>query len=362
MVSETLETLSVSIWLVDEQGETLYLGGSTALSANKGENLKITGKNAKTLIQAMEHQTQPVNVRESTDTWAEDLGGMLGETLKEARIDLCVPLSAAGQLVGILTVGDKVSDEAYPFEDLELLEMIADQAAANLLTLRLGERLQQAKEMEAFQTMSAFFMHDLKNLASRLSLVTQNLPVHFHNPEFRSDALKTISQSLDKIKGMCSRLSLLSQKVELHPQEVDLNELLKTTLKGLDGLLKAEPVLELQPLPKALLDPEQVQKVLINLILNANEAIQNGGGIRIASKLQEKLLLLSISDDGCGMAKEFIERRLFRPFQTTKKQGMGIGLFHSKKIIEAHQGRIEVESEEGKGSIFKLFLPMKQKG
>jgi hypothetical protein len=239
---------------------------------------------------------------------------------------------------------------------------VADQAAANLLTLRLGERLQQAKEMEAFQIMSAFFMHDLKNLASRLSLVTQNLPLHFHNPEFRSDALKTISQSLDKINGMCSRLSLLSQKLELHPQEVDLNELLKTTLKGLDGLLKAEPVLDLQPLPKALLDPEQVQKVLINLILNANEAIQNGGGIRIASKLQGRLFLLSISDDGCGMAKEFIERRLFRPFQTTKKQGMGIGLFHSKKIIEAHQGRIEVESEQGKGSIFRLFLPMKQRG
>jgi putative PEP-CTERM system histidine kinase len=361
MVSETLEALSVSIWLVDEQEETLYLGGSTALTANKEESLKITGKNATALVQAMEHQTQPVNVRESSDSWAEDLGATLGETLRD-RIDLCVPLSAAGQLVGILTVGGKVGHEAYPFEDLELLKTVADQAAANLLTLRLGERLQQAKEMEAFQIMSAFFMHDLKNLASRLSLVTQNLPLHFNNPEFRSDALKTISQSLDKINGMCSRLSLLSQKLELHPQEVDLNELLKTTLKGLDGLLKAEPVLELQPLPKALLDPEQVQKVLMNLILNANEAIRNGGGIRIATELQGKLLLLSISDDGCGMTKEFIERRLFRPFQTTKKQGMGIGLFHSKKIIEAHQGRIEVESEEAKGSIFKLFLPLKQRG
>ncbi|MBP1724341.1 MAG: hypothetical protein H6Q44_2046, partial [Deltaproteobacteria bacterium] len=70
----------------------------------------------------------------------------------------------------------------------------------------------------------------------------------------------------------------------------------------------------------------------------------------------------SISDDGCGIAREFIERHLFRPFQTTKKQGMGIGLFHSKKIIEAHQGRIEVESEEGRGSIFRLFLPIKLKG
>jgi putative PEP-CTERM system histidine kinase len=362
MVSETLEALSVSIWLVDEREETLYLGGSTALSANKEENLKITGKEAKTIVQAMEHQTQPVDVRNSSEGWTEDLGAILAGPLKDAQIDLCIPLSAAGQLVGILTVGDKVSHEPYPFEDLELLKTVADQAAANLLTLRLGERLQQAKEMEAFQIMSAFFMHDLKNLASRLSLVTHNLPVHFSNPEFRSDALKTISQSLDKINGMCGRLSLLSQKLELHPQEVDLNELLKTTLKGLDGLLKAKPVLDLRPLPKAVLDPEQIQKVLTNLILNANEAIRNGGGIRIASELQGNLLFLSISDDGCGMAKEFIERHLFRPFQTTKKQGMGIGLFHSKKIIEAHQGRIEVESEEGKGSIFKLFLPMKQRG
>jgi putative PEP-CTERM system histidine kinase len=362
MVSETLETLSVSIWLVDEQEETLSLGGSTAfLAADREENLKITGKTAKTLIRTMEHQTQPVNVKKSSDSWAEDLGAILGETLKEARIDLCVPVSAAGQLVGILTVGEKVADEAYPFEDLELLKTVADQAAANLLTLRLGERLQQAKEMEAFQVMSAFFMHDLKNLASRLSLVTQNLPIHFDNPEFRNDALKTISQSLDKINGMCSRLSLLSQKLELHFQEVDLNELLKITLKGLDGLLKAKPILELQPLPKTLLDPEQIQKVLTNLILNANEAIRSEGGIKIATNLQENLLILSISDDGCGMAKEFMETRLFRPFQTTKRQGMGIGLFHSKKIIEAHQGRIEVESEGGKGSTFKLFMPMKQR-
>jgi signal transduction histidine kinase len=102
--------------------------------------------------------------------------------------------------------------------------------------------------------------------------------------------------------------------------------------------------------------------VLNNLLLNANEAILNGGGIRIATKLQGNSIFLSVSDDGCGMSREFMERRLFRPFQTTKKQGMGIGLFHCKKIIEAHQGKIEVESEEGKGSTFKLFLPVKPKG
>ena len=359
MVSETLETLSVSIWLMDEQQEHLLLGGSTGFSAKEAEGLKIAGEGAKPLIQTMRHQAAPVNLNESTDDWIGDLRARHGEALLEARIDLCIPLSAAGCLVGILTLGRKVSDEPYSFEDLELLKTIADQAAANLLTLQLGERVQQAKEMEAFQVMSAFFMHDLKNLASRLSLVTQNLPVHFDNPDFRNDALRTISQSLDKINGMCSRLSLLSQKLELHPREMDLNELVKTILVSLDGLLKAKPEVNFHPLPKLIADPEQIQKVLINLLLNANEAIQEGGSIQVSTKLEESFAVFSVTDNGCGMAKEFIGRFLFRPFQTTKKQGMGIGLFHSKRIVEAHQGKIEVESKEGAGSTFKVLLPFR---
>ncbi|MGA2955571.1 MAG: XrtA/PEP-CTERM system histidine kinase PrsK, partial [Thermodesulfobacteriota bacterium] len=350
MVSETLETLSVSIWLIDEREEHLFLGGSTSFSGKAAENLKITGESAGAVIRAMGQLAYPVDLGESTDEWIGTLRTIHGEALHEARIDLCVPLRAASNLVGILTLAEKVSSEPFSFEDLELLKTVADQAAANLLTLRLTDRLQQAKEMEAFQVMSAFFMHDLKNLASRLSLVTQNLPVHFDNPDFRNDALRTISQSLDKINGMCNRLSLLSQKLELQFTEVDLNELVKNVLAGLDSLLKAKPVADLNPLPKLILDPEQIQKVLTNLLLNANEAIRNGEGIQVSTGQQGNLAVFSVTDNGCGMSKEFINRFLFRPFQTTKKQGMGIGLFHSKQIIEAHQGRIEVESEEGKGS------------
>ena len=159
---------------------------------------------------------------------------------------------------------------------------------------------------------------------------------------------------------MCNRLSLLSQKLELHLNEMDLNELVKNSLAGLDGLLKAAPVLNLTPLPKLILDPEQIQKVLTNLLLNANEAIRDGESIQISTEQEGNFATLSVTDSGCGMSKEFIYRFLFQPFKTTKKQGMGIGLFHSKKIIEAHQGRIEVESEEGKGSTFRVLLPVTQ--
>jgi putative PEP-CTERM system histidine kinase len=231
--------------------------------------------------------------------------------------------------------------------------------AVTLLKIKMTHRLGQAKEMEAFQTMSAFFVHDLKNLASKLSLTMQNLPVHFDNPEFRSDALRAISESVTKINTLCGGLSLLRQRIVLQPVETDLNELVITTLNALNGC-KASMTQDLEPLPKCLLDSEQIQKVLTNLVLNANEAAGNGGEVRVTTSQIGSWIVLSVCDNGCGMSKEFIEKSLFHPFKTTKKHGMGIGLFHSKMIVQAHKGRIEVESEEGKGSTFKVLLPLKK--
>jgi hypothetical protein len=85
------------------------------------------------------------------------------------------------------------------------------------------------------------------------------------------------------------------------------------------------------------------------------------GEIQVSTSPRDGWAMVSVSDNGCGMSKEFMEQSLFRPFKTTKKQGMGIGLFQSKMIVEAHQGRIEVESEEGRGSVFRVFLPLAEK-
>ena len=242
---------------------------------------------------------------------------------------------------------------------MDLLKTIADQTAGSLLNLKLSEDLRKAKEMEAFQTMSSFMMHDLKNLASTLSLTVQNLPNHFDNPEFRNDALKVMQQGVSKINSMCSHLSMLSQKMELKKVETELNQLVNASLSCLNGSCKVSLIQNLQPVPRLVMDPEQVEKVLTNLILNANEATGNGGEIRLTTEYKDGWAILSVSDNGCGISKEFMERSLFHPFKTTKRQGMGIGLFQSKMIVEAHKGRIEVESEEGKGSVFKVMLPLK---
>src|SRR4030042_3127903 len=198
----------------------------------------------------------------------------------------------------------------------------------------------------------------MKNLASTLSLTMQNLPIHFDNPDFRDDASRIIEQSVAKVNNMCNHLSMLSKKVEVKKVETDLNELINTSLSCLNGSTKVSLIQDLNPMSKLMIDPEQVQKVLINLLLNANEAIGNGGEIRLATEQRDGWVILSVSDDGCGMSKEFMEHSLFRPFKTTKRQGMGIGLFQSKMIVEAHQGRIEVDSEKGRGTTFRVFLPL----
>jgi signal transduction histidine kinase len=106
------------------------------------------------------------------------------------------------------------------------------------------------------------------------------------------------------------------------------------------------------------LDGEQISKVLLNLLLNAQQAAGAQAKIRISTHKNNGHAVVAVEDNGPGMAADFIRNRLFRPFQTTKKEGMGIGLFHSKMIVESHRGRIEVESHQGHGTTFRVLLPL----
>jgi signal transduction histidine kinase len=149
---------------------------------------------------------------------------------------------------------------------------------------------------------------------------------------------------------------MLTQAIELHYTETDLNVLVCTKLADLRPSLTIPLITDLQPLPPLQIDPEQIEKVLTNLVLNAHEAGSSSGEIRVSTERLPGCVVLSVHDHGCGMSQEFIEQALFQPFRTTKRQGLGIGLFQSKMIVEAHKGSIEVESEVGKGSTFRVFL------
>ena len=357
-IAETFDALSVTAWLVPPGEERLVFAASTVLTEAAAAPLLDDNENLAEAIEKLRHEENPIDVEERGEAWHHALQKLHAAQFLRGGNRICVPIRAIGSLLGIITVGDRVGNLSMSIEDLDLLKSVGDQVARELTRIRLSRRLSETKEMQAFQTMATFFVHDLKNTASTLSLLVQNLRQHFDRPEFREDAVRALSKSVGRINDLISRLGSLRQEFRLNPTAAHLHEIVSAALKDFDGLADTTLVTSLRPTPSTMLDAEQMQRVVVNLVLNAKEAVKSGGEIHVETGTQERHAVLTVQDNGCGMSQEFIRRQLFRPFQTTKVKGIGIGMFHTKMIIEAHNGKIMVESMEGKGTTFRVLLPL----
>lgn len=358
LTSETFNVLSVTIFLFDEHKQQLSFGASTSLSEDVANKILQTRGGDVASISEAHIKPDPLDLNTSKEPWVLNLKNLNPDHFNKGGNRVCVPLVAAGRFLGLITLTDRVNGLEFSTEDFDLLKCVGAQTAASLLNIQLAESLLRSKELEAFQTMSTFFVHDLKNTALMLSLMLQNLPVHFANPAFREDSLKSIAKTNNRINDLISRLSLLREGLKIAPQDADLNALVTTCLSGLKDLPGVDLSQNLEPLPKLCIDSDQIQKVITNLVLNARDAVGEHGEIRVATKRSNGWAVLQVSDNGSGISPEFLSQSLFRPFQTTKKKGIGIGMYQSKMIVEAHSGRIEVESEIGKGTTFRILLPI----
>ncbi|HZM01550.1 MAG TPA: XrtA/PEP-CTERM system histidine kinase PrsK, partial [Candidatus Saccharimonadales bacterium] len=320
-IAEIFQVLSVTIWLVDDKKENLSFVASTSLSFSTGSELGPQREDAVAIIRKMEEQSEPVDIESSKEPWAEALRRSHPSQFRTGGSRVCVPMTAGRQLMGVITLGDRVGGIFFSLQDFDLLKCVGDQVAAGLLNAQLSQKLLQAKELEAFQTMSAFFVHDLKNTASTLNLMLQNLPVHFDNPEFRADALRGVAKTCDHINHLIGRLSLLRHNLQIQPAELDLNDVIGRVLSNWNGTPGVNLVKNFRPCPKILLDQEQILKVVTNLVLNATEAVGKDGEVRVETSQSNGWAILAVTDNGCGMTPEFARRALFRPFQTTKKNG-----------------------------------------
>lgn len=279
--------------------------------------------------------------------------------IEKTRASLIVPLLDIDRLIGFIILEDGLAEAEYNFEDYDLLRTLSRQAVSAILNARLSDELTKAKEMEAMGRLSSFILHDLKNATSMLSLIVQNAGEHIENPDFQRDAIKAVSNTSEKINAIIGKLKNLPRKTSLDLEYYDLGSYVKITIHELNLNGNTElSFKELEPV-MAMFDKEEISKVIINLILNALEATNHKGKVEVVVGTENNMGFVRVSDNGCGMSSEFIENKLFRPFQTTKKKGLGIGLYQCKSIIEAHSGMLKVESREGRGSDFSLYLPLK---
>jgi putative PEP-CTERM system histidine kinase len=359
LISETFNVLSVTIWLLDKREERLAIGASTALDAAEPVELATPAADSTGFLPGMRRSAVPFDLEKETDPWAAALRQANPSQFRGGGNRLGIPLLAGERVVGIAILADRVNGARYSVEELDLLKCIGDQIAAGLLNLRLSDELAHTRELQAFQTMSAFFVHDLKNAASSLGLMLKNLPVHFDDPEFREDALRGIANTTNRINQLINGLGVLRNKLDLKRVEIDLNQLLDESLEEMKAFPSVELVKTLHPLPKIVADREHLQTVFTNLLLNAADAVGGAGRVTVETREREGWAVVCVGDDGCGMSDAFLKNSLFRPFQTTKKRGIGIGMFQSKMIVEAHQGNILVQSEAGKGTTFEVSLPFK---
>jgi putative PEP-CTERM system histidine kinase len=357
LISETFDVLSVTVWLLNDEQERLVVRASTARqSAASAASASDTASHA--VVDGLQTMSSPFDLETASGAWAEELRQSNSATFTQGGHRLGVPLRSGERSLGVLVLTDRINAAVYTVEELELLKCVADQMASVLMNHRLASEVAQARELEAFRTMSLFFVHDLKNAAASLNLMLRNLPVHFNDPAFREDALRGIGNTARRIDDMIARLSALRDKPRLSPAKADLNEVVNDVLDRVDAVPNAQLTREFQPLPGIFVDREQIQNVVTNLVLNARDALGADGRIEVRTEHRDGRVFLSVSDNGCGMDPTFVKDSLFRPFQSTKKKGLGIGLFQSRSIVHAHGGAIHVESEIGRGTTFSISLPV----
>ncbi len=281
---------------------------------------------------------------------------------------VCAPLVVGERLIGTLWLSGKRTEEAYSEEDLEFLGAMSRQIAAVLWFARQAEQLAETRQLESLNRLASFVLHDIKNHVSGLSLVVENARRHMSNPEFQRDALAVIERTVASLRELMQQVASVGRPPDVHPEACSLPALLDEALEtaglraGQNGDLRVS--LNCRGGESVELDRRLMLRVLTNLLTNAREAIAGRGSIEIEAEVApaadgaSRQLRFAVRDDGRGMSEEFIRTALFRPFATTKSEGLGIGLAQCRSIVEAHGGRIRVESRPGHGTRFEVTLPM----
>ncbi|MEE9302494.1 MAG: XrtA/PEP-CTERM system histidine kinase PrsK, partial [Thiotrichaceae bacterium] len=271
---------------------------------------------------------------------------------------LIVPLFGLESMLGFVILAKPLIIRSINWEDRDLLKTAAKQVASYLTVLTTSEALAEAKQFEVFNRLSAYMVHDLKNISAELALVTRNAEKHKGNAEFLEDAFATVNNAASGINRLLDQLRkkhIQNEKTSI----IELGNLVQNVIKTKQNQF---PKPHLEPLYESCYvtaEKDRLTNVLAHLIDNAQQATEKDGSITITLTRKASMHVLEIKDTGHGMDVDFIQNRLFKPFDTTKgNSGMGIGMHEGRELIRHLGGEIYVHSKPGKGSTVSLHIPI----
>lgn len=270
---------------------------------------------------------------------------------------LVAPLLVRDKLIGFMIIGHSLGKISFDWEVSDLIKTAARQAAANLAQMEAAEALTVARQFESFNRMAAFVVHDLKNLIAQQSLLISNAEKYKHNPEFVDDMISTVESSVTRMDRLLQQLKS-SQPALLAECKIELGGLLAEII-GEKHVYRLKPTLELDDARIEVgADQERLKRVLGHILQNALEATPYDGHIEVRLSCKDNNAIVEITDSGCGMDSVFIRERLFRPFDSTKGSGMGIGAYECREYIRELGGKIDVASAPGQGTTFDIHIPL----
>ncbi|MCB1858288.1 MAG: PEP-CTERM system histidine kinase PrsK [Gammaproteobacteria bacterium] len=308
------------------------------------------------LIQFLEARQWVVSIPEYNQSPEMYEGLELPQWLKDFdEAWLIVPLIHDEHVLGFTIQSTPRAKTKLNWENLDLLKTAGRQAASYLALYETSQALADAKQFEGFNRLSAFVVHDLKNLIAQLSLVVKNAEKHRHNPEFINDAVLTIDNSVAKMSRLMAHLR--SAVPGSKSSRVDLVGIIRAAANGKS---KQTPVPTLKFEVDEFwvsADPDRMEAVIGHVIQNAQDATPADGKVQVRLQIVDDKAILKVMDNGTGMDDDFIRERLFRPFDSTKGlTGMGIGAYECREFIQSIGGQVAVTSAVGKGTVFKISL------
>ncbi|MCB1955988.1 MAG: PEP-CTERM system histidine kinase PrsK [Rhodocyclaceae bacterium] len=349
-LADLVESPGGGIWLSDGAGECAFRHRLNMPEVDASE--RMDGPFATFLAQ----RGWIVNLAEFRSRRALYEGLVLPEWL--SKLDgawLVVPLTNGGALAGFVVLLSPRTPVDVDWEVLDLLKTAQQQAASYLSQLQAQEALLEAKKFDAFNRMSAFVVHDLKNLVAQLSLLLKNAERHRDNPEFQQDMLETVAHVEGRMRALMKQLM---EKTSIDPRKpVDLAVMVRAIARSKAGQSPAPEVVECASV-SVLAHAERLERILGHIVQNAMDATGDDGKVQICVRpIDGGAVEVDVIDNGCGMSPEFVRDELFKPFRSTKASGMGIGAYESRQYVKEIGGSIEVASEPGAGTRMRVRLP-----